>query len=204
MSVFTRSCEPARRARGFTLVELLVAATIAIVGLYASIAMSVTALRGNTEARDSTWGTYYAEHLLGTVQAESVLWIDDTSLPSIGHYINRLPMPPVPGQGTGWLPATFNKNNPDKRTGPMGNDATLWDPGILKEMPSELATRYCAHVRLFWVSQDMARAEVRVAWPRRSAPIAKYLTCPATMALNLAEVGSVTLPAMVMKNVYVR
>ena len=193
-----------RSRRGFTLVELLVAASIGIVGMYASIAMSVVALRGNTESRDAVWGTYFAEHLLATVQAEGILWISDYALPDTGHYLNRLPWPAVPGQGTGWLPASFNKNNPDKRTGPMGNDSELWDAGILKEMPTELATRYCAHVRLFWVSTDMARAEVRVAWPRRNAAIAKYFDCPANMALNVADVGSVTLSAMVMKNVYVR
>lgn len=191
------------QTRGFTLVELLVGAAIAVIGLFASLTLAITALRGNSERRDSLLAGQLAEHLLATIQAEGARWTGDAAPGTVLPYLSKLPTPPTPGTATAWLSAPTDPFGADKRVGPLGAD-TLYDQGALLEMPASRGPRFCAHYRLIWVSADLARAEVRVTWPRPQAPIDKYSSCPVTMIDDVGMVGSVTLPALVMRNVYVQ
>ncbi len=66
-----------RREKGFTLLEILIAITILMVGILAVAAMETTAIRGNSFSRDTTEATTWAkdkvEHLMS-------LPYDDVSL----------------------------------------------------------------------------------------------------------------------------
>ena len=61
-------------SQGFSLIELLISAAIATTGMYASLSLCMTALKGNTEMRDQSIAMVYAEHVLNTVQGEGVMW----------------------------------------------------------------------------------------------------------------------------------
>ena len=65
-----------RNQRGFSMVELLVGAAVALIGLYASLNMAIYALHANQERRDAIAAEQYAEHVLSTIQAEAVFWTD--------------------------------------------------------------------------------------------------------------------------------
>lgn len=190
-----------RPAHGFTLVEVLVGSAVAIIGLYASMYLIMTSLRGNTERLDAGQAEHLAEHLLATIQTDAVRWSGDGLT---GYYISAAPVPPVPGQGSPWTLAKQPGFDTDKRVGAMGGDTQLFDDGVLQEIPKDRGARYCAWWRLIWVTPELLRAEVRVAWARPQVAVEKYQQCPIGMADDLGNVGSITLPAMVMKNVYVQ
>lgn len=186
--------------RGFTLVEVLIGGAVAMVGLFATLNLAVKATSGNSERRDAQIAGQLAEHVLATLQSEAVMWKDDAP-PPIANYLNKLPMPASPGTGTAWLNGPGAPLQSDKRVGSLGADQK-YDQGALQEVPNDRGQRYCVHYRLTWISGDVVRAEVRASWVRSSAVQANYTTCPATMANDVGYVGSVTLPALVMRNVY--
>ena len=197
----TNAVQLPRNARGFTLVELLVASAIGIVGLYASLTMAMYALHANQERRDAIAAEQLAEHLLSTIQAEAVLWTDkrtDTN----GYYVAE-PFTSGDGNQTAWLIMHGTAELADKRVGRMGNDP-VWDPGITREIKEELATRYCAFWRLTYVTDSLLRAEAKVAWTRPHVAVDRYKDCPLTMTDDVGNVGTITLPAMVMKNQYTK
>ncbi len=169
--------------------------------MYASLSLCLSALKGNTEMRDSAIALTYAEHLLSTIQGESVMWQTKTdSVP--GRFLRHLPVPAATGQSTGWKVLQMNPFATDKRVGDMGDDSHLYDAGMLFALPSEQRPRYCTQYRLTWVTPDLFRAEVRVGWSRPHVPVDKYRACPTAMFDDIGNVVSVSMPAMVMKNVY--
>ena len=193
---------PARASRGFTLVELLIGASVALVGLFASLNMMGSAVRGNNERRDALMAQQLAQHLLATIRAESTMWIDDDIAKRAPRYIGHLPMPATAGEATPWMTELGQDLANDKRVSFGANG--VYDPGMILESPQDRGTRYCAHWRLTWITPELIRAEVRVSWQRPHVPVEKYIACPSEMSNDIGNVGSITLPAMVSKNVYVQ
>jgi len=188
------------RIRGFSLVELLVSAAIATTGMYASLSMCMSALQGNTEMRDSAIALTQAEHVLATMQGEAWLWQD--KMDTLPRFFRHMPTPFAVGQSTGWKTLRSNPFAPDKRVGDMGDDAHIYDQGLLYALPSADRPRYCTQWRMTWVTADLIRAEVRVGWSRPHVPADKYKACPNAMFDDIGNVLSVAIPAMVMRNVY--
>ncbi len=193
-----------RSKRGYSLIELLIASAIATSGLYASLALCMSALQGNNEARDTAMAQNLAEHAIATIQAEAaIFWLTNPPPEAnktrfIQHVIQTAN--PVIGDTSGWRQWPGRELHTDKRIGDLGHDTTHYDFGAVLEIPSDHAPRYCAHYRLTVLNPNLLRAEVRVAWPRHGTHVDKYKACPATMSEDIGNVGSVTLPAMVMRN----
>jgi type II secretory pathway pseudopilin PulG len=194
---------PKGHNQGFSLIEVLAAGAIGMIGLFATLATALYAARGNAERRDVQVGAQLAEHVLATIQGEATMWTGDGNPIAILEYLGHLPTPATPGQGTAWLAGPTQAFAADKRVGPLGSDIR-YDQGALLEIPSDRGTRYCVHYKLTWVSTDMVRADVRVSWPRSNAPSEAYLACPSDMLFDVANVGSVSLPGLVMRNVNVQ
>ena len=190
------------QSHGFSLIELLLAAVIATSGMYASLSLCMTALRGNTEMRDLSIAMLYSEHVLNTIQSEAVTWQTLPSAMVRSRFLRNLPEPPAPGQTTGWMTLRVDPFATDRRMGDMGDDAHTYDQGLLFSLPSEMRPCYCGQFRLTWVTSDLVRAEVRVAFSRPHVPVDKYIGCPDAMFDDIGNVLSVNLPGMVMKNVY--
>lgn len=191
------------KAPAFTLVEVLVGGVVAMIGLFATLNLAVRATSGNSERRDAQIAGQLAEHVLATMQGEAVKWTDATPW-ALSRYLNKISTPATPGSGTNWLNGPGAPLSSDRRVGQLGADQA-YDQGALLEMPNDRGQRYCVHYRLTWVSADVIRAEVRVSWARAGAPIDAYKQCPISMITNPGDVGfvgSVTLPALVMRNVY--
>lgn len=194
-----RSPKGSWREAGFTLVEVMVAGAVGIIGLYATLNLAVMALKGNSERRDLQAAGQLAEHVLSTIQAEGTMWTGDGNPNLILPYLGKLPSPPTAGATTGWLNGPNLPQATDKRVGAMGGDIK-YDQGVLQEIPSDRGTRYCMHFRLTWLSTELVRAEVKVSWPRPIVALDKYANCPVGMYDNIAEVNSVALPALVQRN----
>ena len=193
---------PSKASRGFTMVELLVGASVGLIGLFASLTMAMHALAANQERRDSIAGEQLAEHILSTIQTEAVFWTGD-ALPNVGSYLYLLPWPYSSGGTTGWQPLPYSDLTDDRRVGRMGSDV-VYDVGVRFEVQAERGTHYCGFWRLTWVTDTLVRADVKVAWQRPNLPVDKYKDCPVTMTNDVGSVGTITLPAMVMKNVAVQ
>lgn len=193
-----------RHQRGYSIIELVVASAIATSGLYASLALCTSALQGNSEARDAAQAMMLTEHVVATIQGEAAFfWL--TNPPPEANKTRFLQHVlqtafPVTGDTSGWRLLPGRDLYADKRVGNMGGDTTHYDLGVVLEVPPEDAARYCAHWRLTVLNPDLLRAEVRVAWGRLGVPVDKYKLCPSDMVNDIGNVGSVTLPAMVMRN----
>lgn len=192
----------AEKVRGFSLVELLVAAAIATIGMYASLTLCMSALQGNTEMRDAQIGLTQAEHLLATIQGEAVMWQDRIDKMPVSRFLRHLPQPFAGGQSSGWIVARTLPFAADKRVGDMGDDGHTYDAGLLNSLPSGNRARYCTQFKLTWVTADLVRAEVRVGWARPHVPADKYKSCLDAMYDDVGNVVTVSMPAMIMRNVY--
>lgn len=191
-----------KAGRGFTLVEVLVSGAIAMIALFATLNLAVNAARGNTERRDAQVAGQLAEHVLATIQADATQWVGDTP-PGYLTYLNKLQLPATPGTGTAWLNGPGSPLSADKRVGALGADQK-YDQGALQEVPTDRGQRFCVHFRLTWVSAEVVRADVRVSWARSKAAADLYKLCPSDMIYDVGYVGSVSLPALIMRNVYVQ
>ena len=196
-----------RRERGFSMVELLIASSVALIGLFASLNMAIYALHANQERRDAIAAEQYAEHVLSTIQAEGLFWTD-LNPPGVGWYLFRLPSLVTAGvlpspSTTGWQLVPGTEQSDDKRVGRMGAD-WIYDRGVRSEILSERGVQYCGFWRLTWVTDSLIRADVKIAWQRQALAVDKYKDCPVTMANDVGNVGTITMPAMVMKNSYVQ
>ncbi|MSQ83200.1 MAG: type II secretion system protein [Myxococcales bacterium] len=186
--------------RGFSLIEVLVGGVVAMIGLFATLNLAVSATAGNSERRDAQTAGQLAEHVLATIQSEAVMWTDTTP-PGISRYLSKLPLPVGTGSPTDWLNGPGAPLSTDKRVGQMGADQ-MYDQGVLQEMPAGRGQRFCVQYRFTWVTTDVVRTEVRVYWARGKAPADKFKQCPLLTATDMGLVGTVTLPALVMRNVY--
>lgn len=190
--------------KGYTLLELMIAAGIASTGLFASLNMATYSMRGNTELRDANAALGLAEHLLATMQAEGAMWVTDNPADTAPLYLKNLPTPPTPGQSSVWKIAKVNPFEKDKRVGDMGDDGVVFDVGVQQEMPSAKGPRFCAHYRLSWVGTELARAEIRVSWARPHVPSDTFVDCPASMIDDVSSVSSVALAGTIMRNTSVQ
>ncbi len=193
-----------RSQLGYSIIELMIAAAIATSGLYASLALCMSALEGNTRARDAAMAQNLAEHVVATIQGEAAIhWLaNPPPNPNLTRFIKHVIQTgnPAVNDTSGWRLLPGRAMYADKRTGNLGGDNLFYDLGAILEMPAEHAARYCAHWRLTVLNPDLLRAEVRIAWAHRGVPVDKYKACPSTMADDIGNVGSVTLPAMIMRN----
>jgi prepilin-type N-terminal cleavage/methylation domain-containing protein len=219
--------------KGFTLVELLVVTAITAVGFIALITLQTAAIHGVTNSKDLIGAINLAEHLLNTIKIEALEWTNDTDQTPWSNnnfrYIKNLPGPSgseiYEGNTKGWMPA-YDHSFADKRVNQNGYD-TYYDPGLLEEIPTfwtnpqgnvvPRGKRYCAQYRLTWIIPNiLIRAEVRVLWVKEGATEkvnnVDYRLCPAIakpvqgqwdMAQDTDNVYSVTMPAEIMKNIFV-
>lgn len=191
---------------GYTMVEVMVAMGIIIVGFIGLLSLQVKTLRGATSSLTLTQAMNLAEHTMSSFEVEALSWTSTTvntaALPrlSANGFLNA----PSAGDTTGWL-KVFPEGSGDLRVGPMGEGIALadvdLDAGILTEMGTNLHRKFCVHYRLTWVDPNESfRAEVRVAWARDESDFTPYLECPPDMANDLRAVSQFTLPTMVVRN----
>lgn len=195
----------ARGRRGYTMIELLVAAAIATTGLFATLNMTTSVTRGNTDLRLASEAQLLAEHLVATVQSQGLLWVDTVPY-GAAEELKRVPT--SAGASTDWLMYNhanngFSKNN---RVGRLGNDG-IWDNGaqlmVIDGLSGWGEKPFCAHYRMTRVSDDLARIEVRVSWARRATGVDAIAKCDVSIATDPdadKKYGSVSLAGTILRN----
>ncbi len=205
-----REIETRRGERGFSLMELMMVIVITTIGFMALINMQVGTLHAVNESRSMMEAVNLAEHFVETLKSEAIAWNGDASATLLqGGLDGQFPHLLNVGQatlngGSGWIEGDRFPGQ-DRRIGPMGYAAASWDAGIAEEIPPGQNRRFCMHYRLTWLVPDyLVRADVRVLWLRDEAQITLYQSCGAgtEMWLDMSNVGSVTVPATLMRNVF--
>lgn len=196
---------PLRRAGGYTVLELLIAAVIATTGLFASLNMTTTVTNGTTNMRDISDGQTLAEHLLASMQSQGLVWVDNQPH-AVAVELGKVPQ--TTGETSQWQVLNSNPFSNDKRIGRLGNNI-IWDNGLLlRTVDGSTAykrARYCAHYRVTRVGDDLARVEVRVTWARSHIDPESIKTCPVTMvgdAQATVRYHTVSVAGTIMRNIH--
>lgn len=152
-----------RRARGYTVVELMMAIAVMTIGLGGIIAMQKTTVASNMNAKNVAIATHIAQGFLDELAAESRAWTQTDNFTNTDWLGN------VGAQGT--APAWFAPAYKATRALGQGFDA-LGNPVLDANLAAE--AQFCVHLRLTWLAPQSAgklgagliRTEVRVYWRR--------------------------------------
>lgn len=179
---------------------------ITTVGFLALINLQVGTMRSVGNAKSMMQAVNLGEHFIETLKSESLSWNGDgtmlLSFPARYPHLHQVGNAVANG-GSTWLEG-YTSSDLDRRFGPMGNDDT-WDAGVSGEFPALVDKRFCLHYRLSWIIPNwLIRADVRVLWMKNEADMSLYQSCGTgtDMHRDLANVSSITIPGMVMRNVF--
>jgi len=196
--------EQARKAGGYSLIEVLVVIVITTVGFLSLINLQIGTLHAVGTSRSMLQAINLAEHFIESLKVEALPWNMDAAamLTQPERFPNlRLVGAAGPGGSSGWVRGMLADDS-DRRVGPIG-PGTGADEGVAAELVPDRERRYCVHYRLTWIVPDyLIRADVRVLWIRDEANIELYDECPIGMESDLANVSSVTVPGTLMRNVF--
>ena len=143
-----------RRHEGFTLIEVMMAMAVLVVGALGILSMQQAATRGNMTARQLSTASYANQVWLERVRRDALLW----------NGRNRTDVIP-----TTYL-AGLAAGDVDFFTpgvGPLGNESAAFDY-FGNEVPLAQGV-FCTHIALNWISVDgsLARVTARTWWHRR-------------------------------------
>ena len=180
----------AREARGFTMIEVMMALTVLAIGMLGIIALQKTTVVSNQEAQQITVGNAIARTWIERLQRDAARWTSPSPLRPTSDIANTAWLNAVGGfTSTGsWFrpPASTLEPLVSPAFDRNGDDVLLTDTvGMVDK------AIYCTHVRLRWVyPNEMIRAEVRVFWARRTlqnptaVPWLSTGICSATTSLD--------------------
>lgn len=144
-----------RSSEGFTLIEVMMAMAVMVIGALGILSMQQAATRGNMTARQLSTASYANQVWLERVRRDALMW----------NGRNR-----ADTGTTTWLAGLAAGGDVDWFTpavGPLGNESAGFDY-FGNEVPVANAT-YCTHLALNWISVDgtLARVTARTWWHRR-------------------------------------
>jgi prepilin-type N-terminal cleavage/methylation domain-containing protein len=147
-------------ARGYTMIEVMMALGLLAVGATGIIAMEKAAVVGNASARGVATATALAQRWIERLRADAMLWNNTTPLSDIGETRWLKTVTLTPGIWT--LPAIV-PNQASPFADPLGADI------IYANDPSPVG--YCTHIMYRQITPKMINATVRVTWRRDISPI---------------------------------
>ena len=213
-----------KRARGFSLLELMITVSVATMGFVALLTLQTSTLRGMTNTRHLIQATSLAENFIEQLRLEFMGWTDNPggglSDDATYPHLAGLPTDAAAAAGAtsvtsgmtnapGWVNADID-NGEDRRVSVVGDPHPFaFNAGIRRAMISpgaeDIEQPYCMRYRLTWLIPGRAiRAEVEVAWALENANIEKFLACEELASSNLGELRSVTLMSTLAINVFQR
>jgi prepilin-type N-terminal cleavage/methylation domain-containing protein len=183
----------ARKRRGYTAVELLMAISVFGIGVAGIISMEKVMSASNQHAKNLAIATHIAESWLDMLQADGSTW----NHPSPLNAVSDLP-------GTFWLQNVVSNANATSWFKPAWNPALGFGPAFdalgNPVNPVNLnGVAFCSHLRLSWLYPEnptsgngLIRAEVRVFWLRdgQGSPVAN--TNPCADGMPIASVSGAT------------
>jgi prepilin-type N-terminal cleavage/methylation domain-containing protein len=213
-----------KRARGFSLLELMITVSVATMGFVALLTLQTSTMRGMINTRHLIQATSLAENFLEQLRLEFMGWTDNpgedlTNTANFPH-LAGLPTDAAAAAGAmsvtaglvdapGWVNADID-NGDDRRVSVVGDPHPFgFNNGIRTAMitpgAEDIEQPYCMRYRLTWLIPGRAiRAEVEVAWPLENANIDRFLACEDLASSNLGELRSVTLMSTLAINVFQR
>ncbi len=150
-----------RRARGYTVVELMMSLAVFATGVTGIIAMQRATVTSNQHAKNLALATGIAQAWLSQLAADGTLWRTTVA-------------------GTRWL-TSVSTTNGVWQLPTWNSDAEVLFGAQFNAFGAPVATDgvFCAHIRLTWLYGDgspvqpagtpgngLIRSEVRVFWPR--------------------------------------
>lgn len=152
------------RARGFTLIEVMMALTVLTIGILGIISMQKSSIVANREAQQYTVATQIARTWVDRLHRDAVMWTAPNAFVSTADIGNTM-----------WLNTVNTRSYPNwflpiqsTATGPVESpafDRFGRDVSMVNAATLATDTVYCTHIRLRWVyTNDLVRAEVRVFW----------------------------------------
>jgi prepilin-type N-terminal cleavage/methylation domain-containing protein len=184
----------ARHARGYTVIEVLMAMTVLAIGGAGVITMQKTSVASNVEARKADVANSIARMWIERLRQDAMMWTTPNASNSTTNFGNTKylngnvgtnPAQPAwfvpgisvsPGDGTATMSAGFDILGRDQPAGSIANAS------------------FCVNLALTWLDAtgaqpggDMIRADVRVLWPvgLNVAPPANYCVAAAATDPNL-------------------
>lgn len=214
-----------RVARGFTIIELLVAVIVTTIAFVALFDLQASSLQGLRNTRRMVQANMLASNFLENLRLEFMSWTgdaggqleqDETEYP----HLAQLPVGGAVSAGAqtpggdvadapGWVIAG-PADDSDRRVSFVGAPHPLgYNEGIreaMVEQDLEGAERpFCLHYRLTWLIPNRAiRAEVEVSWPLDGANMDEFMQCSQLAANRLGEMRSVTLTSTISVNFFRR
>lgn len=148
------------RARGYTMIEVMMALGLLAVGATGIIAMEKAAVLGNATARSVATATALAERWVERLRADAMLWNTTTPLSDIGEtrWLKNVTL--TPGI---WTLPTIVPGQASPYADPLGADIILAN--------DDAPVGYCTHVMYRQITPKMINATVRVTWRRDISPI---------------------------------
>ena len=181
-----------RRARGFTIIEVLVAVIITAIGFAAIFSLQIGSMQGNIEAREMAAATNLAERFVAELRTDAYMWT--TGLRPKADITPRLARQP-----RAWH--SFTETPVDHNGRANANDDNQFGSPLARQ-------RFCVH---YWVGErdptmdGILRVQVRVVWPVASLDRSRLSTiCSEQQADGFVPdpsvYRSITLPAAVRRH----
>jgi len=187
-----------RNRRGVTLLEVLAAVSITIIGFVGVLDLQTASIHGLSASRSMFHGMQLSEHFAETLRTEGIEWTNQSTQAASQvkfEFLNKAPNPAAAGSQSEWIVAT-----PNGYVGTMANFDT-YDEGILKEFPADEDKRFCIHYRWTWLLTDLLlRADVRVLWPRPAGKRDDYKKCELSMIDDPGNIAYISSPVIIMLN----
>lgn len=187
---------------GVTMIEMLFALTVSMVGFMGILDLQTASIQGATESRALYHAIQLAEHFIETMRTEAIEWTTAKSLdsdPTSFYFLKDAPPnTAMDGTSTDWIIWR------EAFASTLGN-IDHYDSGVLAEFPIAQNSNYCVHYRFTTLMQGMLlRADVRVLWPKTGAQRTIYDNCQLQMATDISRASSITIPIVLMRNVFVQ
>jgi len=185
----------ARPARGYTVVEVMMALAVLTLGAGGVIAMQKATLVANTNARNLVAANAVAQAWVERLRVDALAWNEPGGVPDLGN--DTLWLKSV---GNGWFtpPASQTPGLPSgaPQADVMGSDVFAGDPS---------APAFCTQMRLVRISTDpnssffrVIRVEVAVYWDKSSRQL--VCTDPLPTDYQLNRYGFVSVVSSVLEN----
>ncbi len=158
---------PRDAARGYTVVELMMALALFAVGVTGVLAMQRVAIESNTHARDVSTANRIGAAWLDQLRVDATLWNHPSEMNPNSDLADTVWLNAAASTATWALPNPVHDPLPDGRDWGAAFDAL----GQPVDDPTSDAVRFCAHLRLGLLSPagsayGRIRATVRVVWRR--------------------------------------